>query len=541
MLDTFEQILDFAKINSFASKRQRSELTSSSARARQVAGNGASPAQRLRILKLVDVVAVIEDVIESVYSGRILASAMPAGNSASGIWSTDNGTTEFISAGQIDVFIHAAPRGWEFLLEPGALRRVVMNVFGNALKYTQKGTISVHLDVVKAKRSGSPTSSEDSGSPELLLTISDTGKGISREYLRSDIFTPFSQEDVLSPGTGLGLSLVRDILRSLNGDITIESQVGLGTTVKMNFPLGQPQEQKNLETTSPIVDSVPVASNLIKQVRTGLQGKTLRFVTAQNSEVIIPTSNHVIKDYLTEWFGMNLHTPDSTGFVDLLVVDECELNLLENPHSETLLLILCHRRPTWSTMTKSSQQPPNTLWLTLPCGPHQLARTLAGSVEVIRQTQPSQLDKPSPLGFTENLHELGTLLKSHNLSDQQTRELTLVSDTLENKAVSNTTTIHNQVTLKANMPSSGLLADKVDVISDTHNSLTTESGAGIRILLVEDNAINLALLEKYLARTNPEILHTAVNGQEAVKSVQAMTAGYHYIFMGKCPDFFLIF
>jgi CheY-like chemotaxis protein len=530
LLDTFEQILDFAKINSFASKRQRFELTPSSARARQVAGNGASSAQPLRILKLVDIVAVIEDVVESVYSGRILSSAMPSGDSTRGIWSTD-GTAESISAGQIDVFIHAAPRDWEFLLEPGALRRVVMNVFGNALKYTQKGTISVRLDVVQAKRSGKTTSPEEIGSPELLLTISDTGKGISCEYLRSDIFTPFSQEDVLSPGTGLGLSLVRDILRSLNGDIMIESQVGVGTTVKMNFPLGQPQEQKNLETTSPIVDSVPVASNLIKQVRAGLQGKALRFFTARNSAFMIPTSNHVIKDYLTEWFGMNLYTPDSTGFVDMLVVDECELNLIENAHPETLLLILCHRRPTWSTMTKSSQRPPNTLWLTLPCGPHQLARTLAGSVEFIRHTQPSQLDEPSPLGFTENLHELGTLLKHHNLSDPPTTELTLVSDTLGNKAASNITTTHHQVTLKANMPSSGLLADKVEVTPNPPTSLATESGAGVRILLVEDNAINLALLEKYLARTNPEILHTAVNGQEAVKSVQAMTVGYQYIFM----------
>lgn len=484
---------------------------------------------------MVDVVAVIEDVIESVYSGRILSGAMTAGNSAPGRWSLGteghNGTTESTDVGRIDVFIDAAPRDWDFLLEPGALRRVVMNVFGNALKYTQQGTISVRLEIIQAKGNDSPMSSEGVSSPELLLTISDTGKGISSQYLRSDIFTPFSQEDVLSPGTGLGLSLVRDILRSLNGDITIESQVGVGTTVKMRFPLGHPEEQKALDPSPPNVGSVPAASNLIGQVKTKLQGKVLHFVTARDPPSTIPTSNHVIKNYLTEWFGMKTPNPESTVFIDLLVVDERELDLIESPHHDTSLLILCHRRPSWSTMTESTKRPPNTIWLTLPCGPHQLARTLMGSVKGMSPSQPYQPDEPSPLGFTEQISELNNLLKGHSLSDQQTMRPALAPDASQIKAAPTTTTTHNRLLPKANQSSYNLQADKAGVIAD--KQLPTESGAGIRILLVEDNAINLALLEKYLARTKPEILHTAVNGQEAVKAAQAMTAGYDYIFMGK--------
>ncbi|KAJ5139686.1 CheY-like superfamily [Penicillium atrosanguineum] len=531
LLDTFEQILDFAKINSFASKRQRLGSSSPSARTRQGAENGASPAQPLRILKSVDVVAIIEDVIESVYSGRILSGAVPAGNSALK-WSLDgtegsHGTTESTDVGRIDVFIDAAPRDWEFLLEPGALRRVVMNVFGNALKYTQKGSISVRLEVIHAKGSGSP--SEGVGSPVLLLTVSDTGKGISSQYLRSDIFTPFSQEDVLSPGTGLGLSLVRDILRSLNGDITIESQVGVGTTVKMKFPLGQPEEPKVPELPPSVVDSVPAASNLIGLVKAGLTGKALRFATARDQPSNIPTSNNMIKNYLTDWFGMKIQkTSESTAFVDLLVVDECDLDLTENFHHETSFLILCHRRPSWSTM-ESTKRPPNTVWLTLPCGPHQLARTLMGSVKCMRSSQPIQLDEPSPLGFTENLSELNNLLKSHTLSDQQNMGPVLASDASHFNPAPNTTTIHNRLVPKANPSSYSLTANKAGDISD--KASPTESGAGIRILLVEDNAINLALLEKYLTRTKHEILHTAVNGQEAIKAVQTMTADYNYIFM----------
>ena len=56
---------------------------------------------------------------------------------------------------------------------------------------------------------------------------------------------------------------------------------------------------------------------------------------------------------------------------------------------------------------------------------------------------------------------------------------------------------------------------------------------GIRILLVEDNPINMALLKKFVNRKLPQVLHTAVNGKIAVERVQQTTEGYHYIFMGR--------
>lgn len=77
----------------------------------------------------------------------------------------------------------------------------------------------------------------------LEITITDTGKGISTDYLRTSLYTrmfdpstprviivlissAFSQEDVLANGTGLGLSIVRSIVSMLEGTIDIKSQVG---------------------------------------------------------------------------------------------------------------------------------------------------------------------------------------------------------------------------------------------------------------------------------------------------------------------------
>jgi hypothetical protein len=73
----------------------------------------------------------------------------------------------------------------------------------------------------------------------VILTVSDSGKGISQDYLRHRLFTPFAQEDSFAPGTGLGLSLVRQMAITLGGNIDVASRVGQGTTVTVTMPLVQ--------------------------------------------------------------------------------------------------------------------------------------------------------------------------------------------------------------------------------------------------------------------------------------------------------------
>lgn len=67
------------------------------------------------------------------------------------------------------------------------------------------------------------------------ITFSDTGQGMSPEYLRTKVFTPFAQENVKSAGTGLGLSIVRSIVNLLHGDIDIKSIVNVGTIVTVTL------------------------------------------------------------------------------------------------------------------------------------------------------------------------------------------------------------------------------------------------------------------------------------------------------------------
>jgi signal transduction histidine kinase len=83
----------------------------------------------------------------------------------------------------------------------GALRRIVMNLFGNAQKFTQSGYIMVLLRILEVQV-------DDTTSTVLCLTIRDSGRGMSSEFMERKLYHPFCQEDAFAPGVGLGLSIV---------------------------------------------------------------------------------------------------------------------------------------------------------------------------------------------------------------------------------------------------------------------------------------------------------------------------------------------
>lgn len=115
------------------------------------------------------------------------------------------------------------------------IHQVFMNILGNANKFTENGQISVNTK----------TEPVDGTTVRLITKISDTGAGISQSDLEK-IFEPYYQgvlsEDVENLGAGLGLSLCKEIVELYDGKISVESELGKGTTVNFTINLNLQNE-----------------------------------------------------------------------------------------------------------------------------------------------------------------------------------------------------------------------------------------------------------------------------------------------------------
>ncbi len=111
------------------------------------------------------------------------------------------------------------------------LRQVLINLLGNAIKFTQHGIVTLRVS------SQAETNVTEENQSQLLFEISDTGPGISPLELPT-LFKPFVQTETgrkSMQGTGLGLPISQQFVRIMGGDISVESQLGQGTTFTFNI------------------------------------------------------------------------------------------------------------------------------------------------------------------------------------------------------------------------------------------------------------------------------------------------------------------
>ena len=125
----------------------------------------------------------------------------------------------------IDPGIPACLRG-----DPGRLRQVLTNLVGNAIKFTPKGGVSLHVH----------PDGKDSGKVRIRFEVTDTGIGISADKLTT-IFDTFQQADGSTSrkfgGTGLGTSIAKHLVELMGGKIGCESTPGRGSTFWFMLPL----------------------------------------------------------------------------------------------------------------------------------------------------------------------------------------------------------------------------------------------------------------------------------------------------------------
>ena len=112
------------------------------------------------------------------------------------------------------------------------LTQILFNLLSNAAKFTQKGTITLSVERIK--------NNENSGdSEQLIFKCTDTGIGITSEQLQK-LFQPFTQADASTTrkygGTGLGLAIAQKYSQMLGGEITVNSELGKGSTFTLILP-----------------------------------------------------------------------------------------------------------------------------------------------------------------------------------------------------------------------------------------------------------------------------------------------------------------
>jgi signal transduction histidine kinase len=117
--------------------------------------------------------------------------------------------------------------------DAGRVRQVLGNLISNAVKYTALGSVTVRVTRPFAR---TPESSAPAGG-RVAVEVSDTGKGIPKEQLRH-VFEEFVRLDPDgSPGAGIGLAMSRRITDALGGNITLRSDVGVGSTFTLWLPV----------------------------------------------------------------------------------------------------------------------------------------------------------------------------------------------------------------------------------------------------------------------------------------------------------------
>ncbi|MBF0371352.1 MAG: response regulator [Magnetococcales bacterium] len=161
--------------------------------------------------------------------------------------------------------------------DPGRLRQILLNLAGNAIKFTPSGEVRIHVGIQNR---------------EIRISVTDTGIGIPEEK-REIIFEPFIQSDASTSrqygGTGLGLAICRQLVEKMGGVIRLESAVGRGSAFHLLWPLESVAEDAQLKkdpdhpasTPAPDAESLP-------------EGRTGRILLADDA----PENRLIIKAFL---------------------------------------------------------------------------------------------------------------------------------------------------------------------------------------------------------------------------------------------------
>ncbi|KAK5093405.1 hypothetical protein LTR70_004765 [Exophiala xenobiotica] len=560
LLDTIDHLLDYAKINNLNRAGSDPSATISRTATYHTEEPGDSPSDDSHI-PVFDLAMLLEEVVEAVFAGQTfrmtrLRRRDPVDDAAKQIQkiglddseSTNqqihSGSEKF--SGKVFFILDIDnTKSWRMRGQTGALRRVIMNIVGNAIKYCQVGCIEILLNM---KQTG-PSHAD------VEISVKDTGVGMSQRFLQNHLFKAFSQEDSFTPGAGLGLSITSRIVQGLNGKIRVDSEKGVGTDVKVVLPMQlAPQsacdEDEVLRSTARVTAGKKVCMlNLLSEEQQPSPGQISRLTAS-------------ISKTCEEWFQMTCCESKSIDEVDdASVFVYCEpppIEYLLEHHSErkavgkggeeAVLLIICTNAFEAAALRAAGVAHLTSLGrivevISQPVGARKLAKVLLQSLQRVEATSTNQGSKvpanarKQPFGTGEAQQRASEIEwnTSSTVYDQEIAKYRPSVQTFKWKSEQPLTSHNSHDASRESDATFGNI--KAGVLpgmgSIPHKDAAPTNGESRppHVLVVDDNSINLKLLVTSMKKIKLPYAE-AINGLDAfTKFKEAKEAPFDFVLM----------
>ena len=214
---------------------------------------------------------------------------------------TETGIEHRISRGHM---VHTSLIG-----SPLQLRQIMLNLFSNAIKYNKEdGSIETYAEELSC----------DGKIVYYEFIITDTGVGMSREFVEEHLFKPFTQEQsdarTQYKGTGLGMSIVQGLIRKMHGSVQVESELGKGTKITCQIPFELDTESEMIKETGEISDVTAI--------------ENLHILLAEDNEINMEIAEFYLEDMKIKvdkaWNGkeaVEMFAASEPGTYDMILMD----------------------------------------------------------------------------------------------------------------------------------------------------------------------------------------------------------------------------
>lgn len=211
--------------------------------------------------------------------------------------------------------------------DPTRLRQLLLNYGSNAVKFTEKGQVSVHADIVRVK--------DDEYT--LKFRVSDTGIGIKKAKLKG-IFDPFAQADSSTTrnygGSGLGLAICRQLTELMNGSVGVKSEPGKGSDFWFIIALKKFEDQNESEVDLDIIDRLEAGDTYKQKILLAEDNKMNQIVAKKILEKegyqidVVETGRQAVRAVELNDYAlvlMDIQMPEMDGYEATSLIREMEL------------------------------------------------------------------------------------------------------------------------------------------------------------------------------------------------------------------------